>query len=437
MPPDARVRTISTCRACQSKGLVSILSLGNQYVSNFVDEPLESQVSAPLELVLCDPKAGGCGLLQLKYTVHMDVLYDQYWYRSGINQTMRDALKDVVENAKKFVSLKQGDIVVDIGCNDGTLLRAYDVPGIKLVGFDPAKNLLQYSSVGTDKIFVDFFNAPTFEKEFGSHKAKIITSIAMFYDLDDPNAFVRDIQQILDEKGVWVIQMNHLWLMIRDNVFDNICHEHLAYFSLATLEKLLQQHGLEVVDVQTNDINGGSFRAFIAHSKQAKSITVPGSKERVNQIRESEKAHGLTERKTFEAFAQRVEALKRQCVDFIRKENKNKKTIFAYGASTKGNVMLQYYGLNYKDILAAADRNPDKFGKKMVGGYVPIISEAEARARKPDYFLVLPWFFMKEFIPREKEFLDGGGKFIVPLPQFQVIDSANAAEFAARRQLTR
>ncbi len=420
-----KVNEITKCRVCKNTQLVPIMSLGNQFVSNFVDSADRPLIRAPLDLLLCDVQNGGCGLLQLKHSVNADEMYEQYWYRSGINQSMRDALADIVQNAKEFVPLKAEDLVLDIGCNDGTLLRAYNVPGLKLIGFDPAKNLLEYSSKGTTRIFDDFFNASTFKKAFPNEKAKIVTSIAMFYDLEDPNQFVADIQEILDEDGVWIIQMNYLGTMIEDNVFDNICHEHLEYYSMASLEALLFRHQLKIVDVKTNGVNGGSFRIFISHAKSTEKVQIDGSKERVEKLRKAEASLGLTDLKTFKEFAKRAEKLRSVCVEFVQKEAKAGKKIFVYGASTKGNVILQYYGLDHSILIAAADRNPDKAGKKMVGGFVPIVTEETARKQNPDYFLVLPWFFIKEFVVREQEFLQRGGKFIVPLPEFRIIDKTN------------
>ncbi|PIN85054.1 MAG: hypothetical protein COV47_04210 [Candidatus Diapherotrites archaeon CG11_big_fil_rev_8_21_14_0_20_37_9] len=422
---NSKVTKIEKCRVCENTGLTPILSLGEQFVSDFINNEKEQGIRAPLELVLCDSSTGGCGLLQLKHSVTAETMYKQYWYQSGINKTMQEALADIVNKAQQFVNLKKNDLVLDIGCNDGTLLRAYKQTGLNLIGFDPATNLIPLARKGTTKIINDFFNAPAFQKEFGSKKAKIITSIAMFYDLNDPNTFVSDISKILDENGIWIIQMSYLHDMINQNAFDNICHEHLEYYSLFSLENLLKRHNLQVVDVEKNDVNGGSFRIYIAHEKNSTSIELQNSKNNVSAMREYEKKIGANEREFYNSFANRILQLKVKTVAFIKKEIENKKTVWVYGASTKGNVLLQYYGLDNKLIVGAAERNPDKYGKMTVGTHIPIVSEKEAREQNPDYFLLLPWHFLNNFLEREQAFLEAGGKFIVPLPKAKVISSKN------------
>ncbi|MBN2126847.1 MAG: class I SAM-dependent methyltransferase [Candidatus Diapherotrites archaeon] len=409
---------IKECRVCKKKELTHILSLGNQFISDFT-ETGEGKTKIPLDLVLCNAEENGCGLLQLKHNIPGELMYKEYWYQSGINQTMKTALADITEKAEKIIKLNENDLVLDIGCNDGTLLRSYKSKTIFLTGFEPS-NIFKYAKEGNAKIINDYFNFEAYEKEFGNKKAKIITSIAMFYDLPDPNKFVSDIKKILDEKGLWIIQMSYLPLMIEQNAFDNICHEHLEYYSLSALEFLLHKHELEIFDAELNDVNGGSFRVYIQHKNNGfKELTE--NKGNLEKLRGKEKEMNLNSKKTYEEFAERVELLKQKLIEFIKKEKQKGKKIYAYGASTKGNVLLQYYGLDYNLIDGAAERNPIKYGKKTIGTKIPIISEEEAR-KKADYFLVLPWHFIKEFIERENEFLEKGGKFILPLPEFKIIE---------------
>lgn len=413
----------TTCRVCGFSRLTLILSLGNLYVSDFLGEDgKEAGHRAPLELVLCNESEGGCGLLQLRHTVPHESLYRNYWYRSGINKTMTDELNQIAEKVESLIPFRPGDSVLDIGANDGTLLRGYIMKDIHLIGFEPAKNLRKYNSVGTTKIIPDFFNARAWEKSFDGVKAKAITAIAMFYDLEDPNAFVADIVKCLNTEGVFIIQMSYLPLMLSQNAFDNICHEHLEYYSLLSLENLLKQHNLEVFDVELNDVNGGSFRTYMRHIGKGRTIRVsPGASDRVSRMREEERRLGLDKREVYDAFVQRVSVLKEKLTKFIQEEVGKGKKIYVYGASTKGNTLLQFYGLDASVIPFAVERNQDKWSKKTVGTYIPIISEEQARAEKPDYFLILPWHFIKEFKEREKEFLRAGGKFILPLPEFEII----------------
>ncbi len=401
--------TRRTCRACGCSSLLPILSLGNQYVSDFVES--ETGFRAPLKLVLCNPRAGGCGLLQLEHTVDRDSLYRQYWYKSGINETMIAHLGSIAKEAEARVGLTKGDYVIDIGANDGTLLRFYP-RGIHTVGFEPAKNLVGEAQVGTSAIINDFFNYKTWETRFGSQKARAITAIAMFYDLEDPNPFVEDLKRCLAPDGVVVVQQNYLPGMLAQNAFDNIVHEHLEYYSLLSLEPLLERHGLEVVDVEENDLNGGSFRTYIMHEGTGSPTA------EVHAMREREKAMRLDTPGPYRAFADRVEGVKRDLHTFIASLVQDGKTVYAYGPGTRGNTLLQACGLDHRLIQAAAERNPAKWGRRTVGTNIPIISEERARRDNPDYFLILPWAFVETFEKREREYLEGGGQFIVPLPEF-------------------
>ena len=416
------IKKIEQCRICQNNNLKHILGLGNQHLVDFLDNKEDINYVAPLELVLCSKKDNGCGLLQLQHTVPPDLLYRKFWYKSGVNQTIRDDLKDIVRKAEKKIDLYDGDFVIDIGANDGTLLRFYNNSSLKLIGFEPATNLMEEASSGTFKIFNEYFNSRIFEESFGNKKAKIITSISIFYDLDNPHDFVEDITKILDENGIWILQMNYLVTMLENFAFDNIVHEHLEYYSLQSLEHLLDKHGLEVFDVEQNDINGGSIRAFIKF-KDSNKFSIS---KRVNDMMVYETKIGLSDEKTYLDFARQIKSLKQQTCKFIKDEINNGKKIYVYGASTRGNTLLQYYGLNSQFIQAASERNPAKWGKYIVGSMIPIISEEQARLEKPDYFLVLPWYFADEFVNRERKFLDDGGKFLIPLPQFKLIDSNNS-----------
>ena len=415
--------TRTTCRVCKGP-LEPILDLGEHYVSNFVSPEKPDGFKAPLELVLCHQ----CKLLQLKHTVPGEQLYQNYWYRSGTNQTMINALTDIAHRAEVLIHLKAGDAVLDIGCNDGTLLKAYKTPGIYKIGFDPAQNMASFSKKSADKIIIDFFNAETFHREpdLANRPVKIVTSIAMFYDLEEPNKFVSDIKSIMHPEGLWIVQMSYLPLMLKHNEFGNICHEHLEYYSLQSLEYLLHLNDFEIIDVELNDVNGGSIRAYIRN--RSANLESFGDEtwrklaaERVRLLREQEIKLGLDTIKPYQEFAFWVERIKKDTVRFIKEQTKKSKKVYVYGASTKGNTVLQYFELDHALIIATAERNPDKWGKVTVGTRIPIVSEEEARAAKPDYFLVLPWHFIEEFIQREKDFLKRGGRFILPAPHFTLI----------------
>jgi len=408
--------TITECRSCGSTNLTNILSLGLQYPSNFIElnSISDKREQIPLELIFCEKK--DCGLLQLKHTASRESLYKEYWFRSGLNEKMVEALNDITKSVEKRISLSENDIVLDIGCNDGTLLRSYQSK-VRLVGFEPASNLVDEAKEGTDLIINNFFSFYEFVQHFPNERIKVITSIAMFYDLEDPNSFVSDIVNCLDQDGIWIIQMAYLIPMLELNAFDNIVHEHLEYWSLKSLKRLLEEHDLEIFDVELNDVYGGSFRIFVKTKKNDK-INIQNS---VDEFLKKEDEFGLEKKETYLNFANRVNSLKNKLNDFIKKEISNGKLIYAYGASTKGNTLLQFYNLNNKLISKAADRDSKKFGKMTIGSNIPVISEEQARDEKPDYFLVLPWHLVDFFKERENEFLNNGGKFIVPLPDFKII----------------
>ena len=420
-----KLKSRDSCRICGSKNLTSILNLGDQYFANYSPKsndvvPFEEKI--PLELVRCDksidPKS--CGLVQLRHTTPPNLMYDRYFYRSGINQTMTNNLNEIAKQAISKIKINPNDIVIDIGCNDGTLLQNYKELPIRSIGFDPAKNMVQFSQQTGATIITEFFSAEEFIKNYGSEKAKIITSIAMFYDLEDPNQFVDDISKILHPDGIWILELSYLPLMLSQNAFDTIVHEHLEYYHLDALEFLLSKFNLKVVDIQLNDINGGSFRVVVQHKE--KSIDNK-SLQHITELREKEKNLNLSTNQPFDDFIIKINDEKDKLVTFIKNEVSAGKTVHCYGASTKGNTLLQFYNLDKKLIQFIADRNPDKWGRRTIGTDISIISEEESHSMNPDYFLILPWHFINEFKEREKNYLKNGGKLLVPLPEFKIIQA--------------
>lgn len=412
-----------SCRLCGSKSLTEVLDLKPQmlasaFESNDNKDRLPTR-KVPLQLVRCNPELdeNACGLVQLKHTFPSDIMYSDYWYASGINQTMRDALADVTAKAIQYVEIVKGDIAIDIGCNDGTLLKSYKNKELDLVGFDPAQNFDCEGSEGFTRIN-DYFNKKSYVAIKGQHKAKIITSIAMFYDLEDPVSFTKDIFDILSDDGIWVLQMADLPSMLANNMFDNICHEHTTYYSLASIEYLLKHCGMKLVDLEMNAINGSSYRFYI-RKKDGLSASAEAAK-RIANARIAEFNLALDTGLPYDKFKENVERNKNELLFFINQEINKGKKIFVYGASTKGNVLLQYCEIKDHLIPFAAERNPRKWGTKTLGSNIQIISEEDARAMRPDYFLVLPYHFLDEMMAREKEFIERGGKFIVPVPSIKI-----------------
>lgn len=401
---------IKKCRSCGSKNLIKILSLGKQYLSDFTDKPVK-QTSFPLNIILCKK----CSLVQLDYTTPAKYLYtERYGYRSGINQTMRDELNGIAKDALKRLKKKKGKIVViDIGANDGTLIQNYPKNVFK-IAVEPIKKLAKEASKKSDVVINDFFAYKPVQKKIKNQKADIITAISCFYDMEEPNIFVEDVVKLLKEDGILVIQQNYLVQMLKQNAFDNIVHEHLEYYSLLSLNNLLNKHGLEVFDVELRDLNGGSFKTYICF-KGKRRIT-----KAVEKMIKHEKKLKLENKKIYLDFAKRIEKNRDKLINFIKKEVAKGKTIYLYGASTRGNTLLQYFKLNNKLIKYAVERNPEKWGKIITSVNIPIVSEEQARKEKPDYMLVLPWFFKKEFLKREKAYLKHG-HFIFPLPKLEVV----------------
>ncbi len=415
--------TRQTCRICGSKALSPVVSLGDQYLSGAFAKPEGAppvQRRVPLDLVRCDPTLDerACGLVQMRHSVPPKVLYASYWYRSGVNQTMRDNLAGIAQMAEKMAGLQPGDLVLDIGCNDGTLLKSYRTAGLKRLGIDPS-NVVAHARAAGLEVVNDFFSATALRSAYPDQKPKVITSIAMFYDLENPHKFVQDIKDSLHEEGLWVLELSYLPTMLEMNSFDTICHEHLEYYSLAPMERLFAEHGLELADVSLNDINGGSFRIAVNHAGKTKSSDQ--AKERMQQLRLKEFEMGLDTDAPYAVFRRNIKKVRTDLAAFLKKAKAQKKLVHGYGASTKGNTTLQYCGVTAQLVPAIADRNEDKWGSHTIGTNIPIISEAESRKQKPDYYLVLPWHFMDEFKKREKDFLARGGKFVLPMPEVTLV----------------
>lgn len=419
MPRRTELRT--TCRI-SGKALMPVIDLGDLYVSGFCNEVTIDAPRAPLRLGIGEAS----NLLQLLDTVPPDSVYRQYWYRSGTNTTMTLQLKQIVDVVPSWVRLTDGDVVLDIGCNDGTLLRQYpSTPILFKVGIDPARNLEEVAAQICDAHACDYFSKETFQRLSNGRKASVITSIAMFYDLDDPHSFVRDIYESLTDDGIWILQISYMPLMLQQNAVDNIVHEHLQFYSIQPLRYILDQHDLNILDVELNDVNAGSFRVVVGKPrnalKNAAGFTRSLGEFRVASAMAYEQRLNLDQPQTYRAFIDRVDEQKARLMDLLWSLKRAGKTVYGYGASTKGNTLLQYYGITPDLVTAIAERQHQKVGLLTAGSWIPIISEDEMRNRRPDYLLVLAWHFIHEFLHREEAFLSAGGKFIVPLPEVRVI----------------
>jgi SAM-dependent methyltransferase len=417
-----------SCRVCGSKALTPVIDLGSQYLQgSFVkpgkEDPPKRQI--PMSLVRCDPGRDemACGLLQMEHTVPPEILYSAYWYRSGTNATMRGHLTGIVRAALAIVGKDRGN-VLDIGCNDGTLLKEYP-GGFTKYGVDPsdvAQEIDKNEVTVIQGVFPSNELVACLQDVDGEIQTRmdVITSIAMFYDLEDPVLFTRGIKQILAPDGVWVFEMSYMPMMLEMTAYDTICHEHLEYYSLAVIEHVLAQGGLKVFDVELNSINGGSLRCYATHTDNFV-YKKPEYQQNRQAMHQAEFDLMLDTDKPYKNFQDRINLHRDELQSLLRKLKKDGKSIHIYGASTKGNTILQWCGIDNRIIDCAAERNPDKYGAHTLGTDIPIVSEAESRAMKPDYYLVLPWHFKEEFIERERETLARGTQLIFPLPSIEVV----------------
>jgi cyclopropane fatty-acyl-phospholipid synthase-like methyltransferase len=408
-------KQIERCRVTNSLHLISVLNLGQHALSGVFPKTQQEQITTgPLELVWCPDS----GLLQLNHSYDPNEMYgNNYGYRSGLNQSMVEHLTHKVRYLENFAALKPGDTVLDIGSNDATTLKAYSVGGLKRIGIDPTGAKFKEHYTQDIQLIPDFFTADAYI-QLSKKPTKIITSIAMFYDLENPTQFAQEIASVLADDGIWHFEQSYMPSMLRLNSYDTVCHEHLEYYSLNVVQKVLENSGLKLIDVIMNNVNGGSFAVTAAKTSNK---NIKPNHAVINWLLEQEERMGLNTPQPFRDFEERVFRHREDLVRLIRTLVADGKKVLGYGASTKGNVILQFCGFNSADIPAIAEVNSDKFGRITPGTHIPIISETEARAINPDYFLVFPWHFKDGILKREREYLAKGGKFIFPFPEIEIV----------------
>ena len=421
----------TTCRVCASTSLTPVIDLGGQYLQgSFVKDgyPKPPYRKIPTQLVRCDvtKNENGCGLLQLAHTLPSEILYANYWYRSGTNSTMRNHLEEIATTAG---DLMPGGAVraLDIGCNDGTLLGFYP-DNYERFGIDPSDIAREIPP--PIHVISSVFPSDIVDQALGSRTFNIVTSIAMFYDIDTPVQFAKAVKRLLADAGIWIVELSYLPLMLSQNSFDSICHEHLEYYSLAVLEDIARRAGLRVFCADLNAINGGSIRVYLTHSGITRYDTADAS-DFLRSLRIREFELELDTDLPYQSFQVRIEALREELRGMLKEIRKKGESVHIYGASTKGNVLLQWCGIDHDTVECAADRNPAKHGARTLGTDIPIVSEAESRDLNPDYYLVLPWHFRREFLERERETIHKGTKMIFPLPDISVIGPDNFEEALA------
>ncbi|HEX2885737.1 class I SAM-dependent methyltransferase [Vineibacter terrae] len=411
----ARYQNVAGCRLCGGSDLDQIVDLGNQTLGSIFPRPGDPDPPrAPLVLVRC----ARCGLAQLRGSVARPSLYTyDYGYRSGINATMRAHLRELAGWAQRRVALRAGDIVLDIGCNDGTLLQSFRLPGLRRVGIDVIAGKFSGQMPSDIVLCEAAFSAASWAAACNGERARLVTSVAVFYDIDQPQETVAAIASALAPDGVWIIEQAYLWAMLQRCAYDAICHEHLTYYGLAQIEALAAANGLRVFDAVLTPCNGGSLRLALCHDGAG----YRPRQRRLARLRQLEHTASRTSPSPYATFAAKVAKSRDDLLSFIGRKTRCDKRIFAYGASTKGNTLLQYCRLDRSVIAAAAERNPEKVGRRTPGTAIPIVSEETARQKRPDYFLVLPWQFRREFVARESAFRQAGGRLVFPLPTLEIV----------------
>jgi SAM-dependent methyltransferase len=421
--PYVTAREIATplecCRVCGNTHLQAVIDIGEQYLSSVFPDGLDYRGDVPrsrLDLALCVKRPETCGLLQLARRHDIEAMYAAYPYTSSTNSSMARILADVAQSGREGAGLRTGDLVLDIGGNDGTLLSFFANEELDLVTIDPARNVEPVFESPRFTHLRAFFSADAY-REVADRPARLIFSVAMYYHLDDPLAFTREVADVLADDGVWVIQMAYLPAMLRTNMYDNIVHEHAGYYATRHMQWIMERAGLEVFDVTLNDVYGGSFRVFVKKAgARAHSAT-----ERLERTLRAEDQLGLFEPSTYGSFQRRIERTREELLGLCRDIVSRGETIWVYGASTKGNTILQFCGLSDAELVAAADANPFKVGKYVVGADIPIRSEDEMRAARPDWLLALPYSFVDAFMDREAELVSNGTRFVVPLPEVRAL----------------
>lgn len=386
-------RAITACRICGNANLIPVLAIGEQALTGvFPKDPNKNLTVGPLTLVKCVGDRC-CGLLQLAHSYSLEEMYgENYGYRSGLNPSMVAHLKSKVDRIKSYGIIADNDIILDVGANDGTTLKQYNLKTCQLVGIDPTAEKFREHYTSEIYLLAEFFSAKLFRETFGDAKAKIVTSFSMFYDMEDPITFMREVYEILKDDGIWVFEQSYMPSMLATNSYDTICHEHLEYYALSQILWMAERVGFKIVDVELNAINGGSF-SVVAQKSNGPMNPFPS----VARLIADEKRSGIDNLLTYSAFEERVKQSRFALLAFLEDARAKGKRVAALGASTKGNVILQYCNIDTSLIYAVGEVNSDKFGAFTPGSRIPIFDETRILADKPEHFLVLPWHFRNYF----------------------------------------
>lgn len=412
------ITTLTNCRICGNAQLEQVLDLGEQMLTGVFPKTRDETVTTgPLQLVKCTGADACCGLLQLAHSYDLGEMYgDNYGYRSGLNASMVAHLQRKVARIRTLVELVPGDLVIDIGSNDSTTLRAYAQPDLTLVGVDPTGAKFRQFYPDNVALIPDFFSAELVAQRFPGARAKVVTSFSMFYDLPQPMHFMQQVHEVLADDGIWVFEQSYMPLMLQTNSYDTVCHEHLEFYALRQIQWMAERVGFRIVDVEFNDVNGGSFSVTVVKARGDEPVEPS-----VQRILDEEDAAGLHTLQPYRNFAHRVAASREALLAFIADARAAGKRVAALGASTKGNVLLQYCGLTATDVEAVGEVNPEKYGALTPGSFIPIVAESELLASDPDYLIVLPWHF-RSFFEQSPTFKHR--RLVYPLPVLDIADAS-------------
>lgn len=410
------MKAISRCRICDSTELATVLNLGSQALTGvFPKSKSQPVASGPLEVTKCSAKSG-CGLVQLRHSYDLNELYGMaYGYRSGLNASMVRHLHSKVQRILETGVLASGDLIVDIGSNDSTTLQAYPRGTYELVGVDPTGQKFSHFYPDYIRLIPDFFSSDVVRAQFGDRRAKVITSFSMFYDLEDPTAFMKEVASCLHEEGIWIFEQSYLPAMLRTNSFDTVCHEHLEFYTLKQISWMIERAGLKILDVEFNDVNGGSFSVTAA---RVSSTRTPNARV-IENVRAEEEAMGFDSLVIWEDFQRHISDAKRALVGFLEEARVARKRVCGLGASTKGNVLLQYCGITERLLPVIGEVNEDKFGAYTPGTLIPLLREDDVLRSNPDFLLVLPWHFKSFFLKLPKM---RGRRLVFPLPHLEIVE---------------
>ncbi len=411
------------CRICKNKDLVSVVDLGNQCLSGvFPEKDAPDPSKSPLELIKCNNSKDNnfCGLLQLKETANLEEMYGStYGYYSSISPSMVSHLKEKSDGLIKFTEPKENEIILDIGCNDGTMLNLFKDSRMKRIGMDPSSEKFKDSFQDDIEVIYDFFSEKPVRQIIGDKECKIITSIAMFYDINDPISFMKEIRSLLAKDGIWALELSYLPLMLKNLTYDQICHEHVTYLGLKEMKWMTDRTDLKIIDVSFNYMNGGSFYLYISRSDSE----IPPNKEKIDKILESEEC--LSEFEYFERFNNRILSHRDEIINILKMIKDANKTVYGYGASTKANIVLNLCQIDENLLPKICDANPEKFNLVTPGTNLPIIPKDKMRSDQPDYLMVFIWHFRKEVLKDEYDYIMNGGVMIFVLPRIHIINKSN------------